>query len=186
MLIEDGIKMLKDILLKHTSASNASQFIFTMGDAQEICNFMLNTFFRHFSMYEYSFKPKVELMLVTQKKEEAQKQETGEMSQQDAEDVSQKLGNLDIEGAIPPPGQSVMEDMGMDLSNRSPQPVSERQEVDQNIDWTKVGKLYKPESAIEHIVAKEMSRLKQAFNIGLDTQDRENEEKYKIGGGKKK
>ena len=49
---------------------------------------MLNTFFRHFSMYEYSFKPKVELMLVTQKKEEAMKQETGEMSQKDAEDVS--------------------------------------------------------------------------------------------------
>ena len=32
------------------------------------------------------------------------------------------------------------------------------------IDWQKVGKIYKPESAIEHIINKEMDRLKSAFN----------------------
>ena len=74
MLVEDGVKMLKEILLRHSSQRPPySIFIFTPVESQEICNFMLNTFFRHFSMYEYSFKPKVELMVVTQKKEEANK-----------------------------------------------------------------------------------------------------------------
>ena len=69
-------------------------------------------------MYEYSFKPKVELMLVTQKKDETTTHGVSheQMSQANAEDVSQKVGNLDIEGAIPPPGSNFLEDMGMDMS----------------------------------------------------------------------
>jgi hypothetical protein len=31
----------------------------------EIVNFMLRTFFRHYSLYEYSFKPKVDIILMT-------------------------------------------------------------------------------------------------------------------------
>jgi len=33
----------------------------------------------------------------------------------------------------------------------------------QSIDWKKVGKIYKPESAVEHIISQEMKRL----NVGL-------------------
>jgi len=32
-------------------------------------DFLLRTFFRHYSLYEYSFKPKVELVLLTIPKE---------------------------------------------------------------------------------------------------------------------
>jgi len=52
------------------------------------------------------------------------------------------------------------------------------------IDWEKVGKIYKPESAVEHIVSKEMARLQKAFDSVLETQDGELEERAK--GGKKK
>lgn len=36
--------------------------------------------------------------------------------------------------------------------------AAEGQKID-NIDWEKVGKIYKPESAIEDILAREMGRL---------------------------
>jgi len=64
---EDGFKMLKEILERHkTQRPPFSIFIFTEQEVEDICNFMLKTFFRHFALYEYSFKPKVELMLITQ------------------------------------------------------------------------------------------------------------------------
>lgn len=40
--------------------------IFSEQEGQNIVNFMLRTFFRHFCLYEYSFKPKVDLILMTQ------------------------------------------------------------------------------------------------------------------------
>lgn len=52
------------------------------------------------------------------------------------------------------------------------------------IDWDKVGKLYKPESAIEHIVSREMGRLSKGFAQQIDLMDIELEDKY--GKGKKK
>jgi hypothetical protein len=52
-----------------------------------------------------------------------------------------------MEGSVPP-GQSPSKSNLMD---------------GQSIDWKKVGKIYKPESAVEHIISSEMKRL----NIGL-------------------
>jgi hypothetical protein len=64
--VEEGIKMLKGILAKHCEQRPPfSIFIFTRQEATEICNFALNSFFRHYSLYEYSFKPKIELVLQT-------------------------------------------------------------------------------------------------------------------------
>ena len=45
------------------------------------------------------------------------------------------------------------------------------EQEDPNIDWEKVGRLYKPESAIDHIVNKEMTRLRMAFEKNIVTQD---------------
>ena len=53
------------------------------------------------------------------------------------------------------------------------------------IDWEKVGKIYKPESAVEHIVNKEMGRVKQAFDINIEAQDEKNAEMFAKGGKKK-
>ena len=52
------------------------------------------------------------------------------------------------------------------------------------IDWDKVGKIYKPESAIEDIINREVGRLGKAFEMSIEAQDAELEEKHK--GGKKK
>lgn len=41
------------------------------------------------------------------------------------------------------------------------------------IDWEKVGKIYKPESAIEDIIAKEMNRLQTALDLNMEMQDEE-------------
>lgn len=51
------------------------------------------------------------------------------------------------------------------------------------VDWSKVGKIYKPESAIQDILQSEMGRLGKAFDMAIDAQDVDLEEKYK---GKKK
>ena len=37
--------------------------IFEQSDIQKIVDFALKTFFRHFSLYEFSFKPRRELVL---------------------------------------------------------------------------------------------------------------------------
>ena len=51
-----------------------SIFIFTEAEIKKILDFCLKTFFRHFSLYEYSFKPKVDLVLMTLPKEEEEQQ----------------------------------------------------------------------------------------------------------------
>jgi len=55
----------------------------------------------------------------------------------------------------------------------------EMENEDAGVDWQRVGRLYKPESAIDHIVNKEMTRLKQAFETKIHSQDTELEEKFK-------
>ena len=47
------------------------------------------------------------------------------------------------------------------------------------IDWDKVGRLYKPESAVQHIVSQEIKRLENGFNQNIENQDVQNEEKFK-------
>jgi len=67
---EEGVKMLKQILKKHTlQRPPYSIFIFTGEEASDIINFLLRTFFRHYSLYEYSFKPKIDLILMTMPKD---------------------------------------------------------------------------------------------------------------------
>jgi hypothetical protein len=42
--------------------------IFSEAECELILDFCLKTFFRHYSLYEFSFKPKVDLMLTTELK----------------------------------------------------------------------------------------------------------------------
>mmetsp|Transcript_12783 Transcript_12783/g.21615 ORF Transcript_12783/g.21615 Transcript_12783/m.21615 type:complete len:176 (+) Transcript_12783:344-871(+) len=72
--MELGLKLLKQILAKHSlQRPPYSIFIFSEAESQRIVDFMLNSFFRHYSLYEYSFKPKVELVLMTLPKDEARR-----------------------------------------------------------------------------------------------------------------
>lgn len=61
-------------------------------------------------------------------------------------------------------------------------------EQDKNVDWTRVGKVYKGTEQLESIIEKEMARLKIVMDKRINAQDIELEEKALIarGGGKKK
>lgn len=61
---EDGFKLLKTILERHgIQRLPYSMLIFDAKDIKSIIEFTLSTFFRHFSLYEFSFKPRRELIL---------------------------------------------------------------------------------------------------------------------------
>lgn len=63
---EQGLRMLREILADHTlQRPPFSIFIFTEKDVEAIIDFSLTTFLRHFYLYEYAFKPRVELVLRT-------------------------------------------------------------------------------------------------------------------------
>ena len=66
MKFEEGLSIFKSILTKHClHRPPYSIFVFSENDKTLILNFALNSFFRHLSLYEYSFKPKIDLELVT-------------------------------------------------------------------------------------------------------------------------
>jgi len=47
-------------------------------------------------------------------------------------------------------------------------PVEEEEKKIDTIDWDKVGKLYKPESAIEDIINKELKRVNIAMGLQIE------------------
>ena len=64
---------MKEILARHSCQRPPfSILIFSQEEIAAIMDFMLKTYFRHFSLYEYSFKPKVDLLLMTVPKEYSQ------------------------------------------------------------------------------------------------------------------
>lgn len=60
--------MFKTILTRHClHRPPYSIFVFSEEDKSIIINFALSSFFRHYSLYEYSFKPKIDLELRTKR-----------------------------------------------------------------------------------------------------------------------
>ena len=61
---EVGLKLLRDHLRDHSIQRPPFQiFIFSDAEVEKIIQFSLNSFLRHFSLYEFAFKPRVELVL---------------------------------------------------------------------------------------------------------------------------
>jgi hypothetical protein len=132
---------------------------------------MLRTFFRHFCLYEYSFKPKVDLILMTIPAEiPGNHSQNGSKLTNHSQMDGNKITDLNLEAVN---GQEAPTPEGADAS-----PVPESAKID-HIDWDKVGKIYKPESAIEDIISREMGRLGKVFEMQIDAQDTELEDKYK-------
>ena len=96
--------MLKQILKKHTlQRPPYSIFIFTEAEASEIINFLLRTFFRHYSLYEYSFKPKIDLILMTLPPESEQKDsKLIEESVNEANAMNEGIQDIDLDAAGAP------------------------------------------------------------------------------------
>lgn len=64
LLPEEGFKLFKRTLERHSlQRPPFSMLIFEHSDIHKITEFTLKTFFRHFSLYEFSFKPRRELVL---------------------------------------------------------------------------------------------------------------------------
>lgn len=62
---------------------------------------MLMTFFRHYCLYEYAFKPKVDIVLMTLPPGGIPRQSTASMmgmeSNQDVHNLNEAISNLEIE-----------------------------------------------------------------------------------------
>ena len=89
---------------------------------------------------------------------------TGGGSQFEASNMSKQIGELDLaqmEGVEPP---------GMDAEEDEEPPIGEDESAPKidAIDWEKVGKIYKPESAIEDIISREVGRLGKAFEMSIE------------------
>jgi len=137
---------------------------------------MLRTFFRHYSLYEYSFKPKVDLVLMTVPKDHLERSKANNASQmstlkKSVDHADGSKSQVDMEGVSAvgaDAGNKSIDSLDADAAvEKKSVTINEEQPVDDDksaakvepIDWEKVGKIYKPESAIEDIIAKEMNRL---------------------------
>ena len=104
------------------------------------------------------------------------------VSQKAASSMNNQIGELNLEqGATIDAGET--DEKAEDDASQAAVSAAESKK---SIDWDKVGKIYKPESAIEDIINREVSRLGKAFDMQIGAQDIEMEEKFKAGGGKKK
>ena len=72
---------------------------------------------------------------------------------------------------------------GLNHSNLDNQLLAEQ---DKNVDWSRVGKVYKGTEQLENIIEKEMARLKIVMDKRINAQDIELEEKALIARGAKK
>ena len=66
------------------------------------------------------------------------------------------------------PGSQMGTAMGSARAGSAAAPGGEPEQNIEKIDWDKVGKIYKPESAIEDIVAREMGRLQVQMDHVFD------------------
>ena len=101
MMPEDGFKLLKRILEKHSlQRPPFSILIFDRSDIEKIVDFTLKTFFRHFILYEFSFKPRRELVLKCEPfmnlNFNARQYDLQEMAPVDAEEAERMKGYLSI------------------------------------------------------------------------------------------
>jgi hypothetical protein len=107
------------------------------------------------------------LVLVTYPKDQLERQKMMQDAEEAARDSQNALDadQVDMEGMEGMDGSQ--KDPGMDEDGSAV--GADGQKLDP-IDWDKVGKIYKPESAIEDIVAREMGRLQNALDQKIDIQ----------------
>lgn len=102
MLPEEGFKILKKILERHSlQRPPFSTLIFDPEtEVPKIIEFTLSTFFRHFGMYEFAFKPRRELILKTEpylsKRFNAEQHDLGEMQLVEGEEADKMKGYLQL------------------------------------------------------------------------------------------
>jgi len=73
-----------------------------------------------------------------------------------------------------------------EAQENAPYPDEEEQEAEEEIDWKKVGRVYREDEQIESVIDREMERLKKALDKKMQVQDVDLEEKFITSKGKKK
>ena len=109
---EVGLKLLKDHLRDHSIQRPPFQiFIFNDEEVEKILDFCLTTFLRHFSLYEFAFKPRVELVLrsdpVFNTKFNSELPSLDEMMEVEAEEAVKMKGFLGMEAPSTVGGEEV-------------------------------------------------------------------------------
>ena len=111
---EVGLKLLRDHLADHSIQRPPFQiFIFTDEEVEKIVKFSLTTFLRHFALYEFAFKPRVELVLkcdpVFNTKFNAQIQNLDEMTVVEPEEAQKMKAFLGMPSENARAGDTIVE-----------------------------------------------------------------------------
>lgn len=189
---EMGLKMLREHLMDHTiQRPPFAIFIFTEQEVQRIIDFAMSTFLRHFSLYEFAFKPRVELMLrsdpminIKFNAELNKLDDMQEVDDADAEKMKAFLGSMQEVSIDSMPGmqgeQLIETSRSVTKTSRHQQPLnSDRSKGSRiktldhdmpEVDWRKVGKIHDSNAEINDVIAKEMERLRKAFDFKLEQQ----------------
>lgn len=101
LLQEEGFRLLKKALERHSlQRPPFSILIFEESDIAKITDFTLKTFFRHFTLYEFSFKPRRELILRSEpfltEKMNAQQVDLAEMVPVEGEELERMKHYLNV------------------------------------------------------------------------------------------
>lgn len=187
---EVGLKMLKDLLKRHSIQRPPFQiFIFSEQEVEHIIQFSLTTFLRHFSLYEFAFKPRIELVLrmdpVFNSKFNAPLMGLDAMSeveQEEAEKMRMFLGQLEskhsaiaevdmaLHGSMSGRNGDIMH-TGASKYSKTNQSVMQEESLagDMNgsvhgVDYRQVGRVYDANEKVEDVIQSEMERIHRAFD----------------------
>jgi len=205
---EQGLRILKGLLSDHSiQRPPFSIFIFEQSEVDTILKFAKSTFLRHFSLYEFAFKPRVELVLRTDpvivtkfnapivslddaEMEEVEENEASRMraflgakNDEAAADIITELVANSRTGDFQNPNNDSLDKSGL---GDEESPEKDAEEGEHEIDWKKVGKVYEPNAFVEDVVSREMDRLNKAFDIKLAEQQEDLVTKNQSAQSKKK
>jgi hypothetical protein len=183
--------MLKDLLKSHSIQRPPFQiFIFSEREVEKIISFSLTTFLRHFSLYEFAFKPRIDMVLHTHPvfntQFNAAQMDLEAMTQVEKEEASnmkmflQGLGNrqhiqeIDMSGH---PHSTHMRNTAEMIATGQSKYKSTHQSIEDGeasigqesvraepVDFRKVGRAYNSGEAIESVISAEMARIHRAFD----------------------
>lgn len=198
MLPDAGLKVLKKILERHNSMRPPFSIeVFSLGDCKRIIEFAINTFFRHYSLYEFAFKPRMELVLRVDKfnnqkfnSEIPKLEECLELEEEEASKFKALLGGIKqneeaAEGLLD--GGLVAQRAAEEEEERRRQEEAERaaQEAleqenmptpEPELDKKKLGKMYKGPEEVDLVIAREVNRMKKAYDMAAQRSDNQMEE----------
>ena len=169
---EAGVKKFFLILQKHSvHRPPFSIEVFTKEEAEKIMQHALDTMFKHYSLYEFAFKPKVEMNFKAQNVVPIVTNLTDLLEMEEVEDAKSVKGLSEYFGLEEEPQEGEGED-------------EQEQEEQENVQ-SKI--LESDPQTVEEAIAREMKRLKAAAKRTMKLKEADLEQILEdVKGGKKK